>query len=56
MLGRNGTMIQSIGKSARIEMQSLLDRKIHLFLFVKVRKNWMEDPDRYKVWGLNPDV
>ena len=46
-LGRNGNMIKAIGKASRQELQVLLDRTVHLFLFVKVRENWMEDPDRY---------
>jgi GTP-binding protein Era len=30
-----------------------LERKVHLFLFVKVRRNWIEDPERYRDWGLD---
>ncbi len=55
-LGRGGSMIRAIGSAARNELQNILGRPVHLFLFVKVRKNWMEDPDRYKLWGLNPDA
>ena len=55
-LGRNGNMIKAIGKASRQELQVLLDRTVHLFLFVKVRENWMEDPDRYALWGLDPNA
>ena len=55
-LGRNGNMIKAIGKASRQELQVLLDRTVHLFLFVKVRENWMEDPDRYFLWGLVPNA
>ena len=55
-LGRNGNMIKAIGKASRQELQVLLDRTVHLFLFVKVRENWIEDPDRYSLWGLDPNA
>ena len=55
-LGRHGSMIKAIGKASRHELQVLLNRTVHLFLFVKVRENWMEDPDRYALWGLNPNA
>jgi GTP-binding protein Era len=49
-------MIKAIGSASRVELQRLLDRPVHLFLFVKVRENWMDDPDRYAVWGLDPNA
>ena len=49
-------MIKILGTAARIEMEQILERPVHLFLFVKVRENWMDDPDRYKIWGLNPNA
>ena len=52
-LGKGGAMIKAIGSASRVELSKLLDRKVHLFLFVKVRENWMDDPDRYAVWGLD---
>mgnify|MGYP001167934699 FL=1 len=55
-LGRHGSMIKTIGKASRHELQVLLNRTVHLFLFVKVRENWMEDPDRYALWGLDPNA
>ena len=56
VIGKNGSMIKMLGKAARIEIEQILERSVHLFLFVKVRENWMDDPDRYKIWGLNPNA
>ena len=56
IIGKNGSMIKMLGKAARIEIEQILERSVHLFLFVKVRENWMDDPDRYKIWGLNPNA
>lgn len=53
ILGANGSMIKKIGTESRKELEELLEDKIHLFLFVKVRKNWQEDPSRYSEWGLD---
>lgn len=56
VIGKNGSMIKMLGKASRIEIEQILERSVHLFLFVKVRENWMDDPDRYKIWGLNPNA
>lgn len=53
VLGKNGTMIKKIGQMARKELEELLECRIHLFLFVKVRENWINDPARYKDLQLN---
>ena len=53
VLGKSGQMIKKIGQSARTELEDMLEEKIHLFLFVKVRENWGNDPARYNIWGLN---
>ena len=53
ILGRNGVMIKKIGQSARLELEELLEERIHLFLYVKVRENWVDDPARYGDWNLN---
>ncbi|WP_425363325.1 GTPase Era [Candidatus Tisiphia endosymbiont of Hybos culiciformis] len=47
ILGKNGCKIKEIGSKARIEMQIAFDCKIHLFLFVKVRELWQDDPNSY---------
>lgn len=53
VLGQNGTMIKKVGQIARLELEKMLEERIHLFLFVKVRENWTEDPARYTDWSLN---
>lgn len=52
VLGRGGSMIKKIGQAARHELEDLLEERIHLFLFVKVRENWIDDPARYADWNL----
>ena len=53
VLGRGGEMIKKIGQSARREIETELDERVHLFLFVKVRENWIDDPARYSAWNLD---
>ncbi|MEP3827917.1 MAG: GTPase Era [Lentilitoribacter sp.] len=53
VLGKKGETIKAIGKSARIEFAEILEQKVHLFLFVKVRENWGNDPERYREMGLD---
>lgn len=52
ILGKGGQMIKRIGQAARKEIEELLEERVHLFLFVKVRENWQEDPARYNAWNL----
>lgn len=52
-LGKGGQTIKAIGKAAREELQDLLGCKVHLFLFVKVREKWGQDPERYLQMGLD---
>ncbi len=56
VLGRSGEMIKKIGQSARREIENELDERVHLFLFVKVRENWIDDPARYTAWNLDFNV
>lgn len=56
VLGRGGEMIKKIGQSARREIETELDERVHLFLFVKVRENWIDDPARYSAWNLDFNV
>jgi len=51
-LGVGGRTITAIGLAARAEISEAADQKIHLFLFVKVRENWADDPERYREMGL----
>lgn len=53
ILGKSGTMIKKIGQTARHEIETLLETRVHLFLFVKVRENWGEDRARYQDWNLD---
>ncbi len=52
VLGKGGRQVKDIGVTARQELEVLLDRKVHLFLFVKVRAGWTDDPERYREMGL----
>jgi GTP-binding protein Era len=56
ILGKGGAQIRDIGTKARLEMETLMGRKVHLTLFVKVRGEWMEDSERYREMGLEFDV
>ena len=53
ILGKSGQNIKRIGILARKDLEKLLDNNVHLFLFVKFKKNWMEDPSKYSLIGLN---
>lgn len=53
VLGNGGETIKSIGTAARAEISTFLDRKVHLFLQVKVRENWLEEAERYTEMGLD---
>jgi GTPase len=53
VLGEGGRRIKTIGARARAELETMLGRRVHLFLFVKVRENWVEDPERYAALGLD---
>ncbi len=53
ILGKSGNTIREIRSESQKELEKLLSRKVHLFLFVKVRRNWIEDPERYRHWGLD---
>ena len=53
ILGQGGKTIGRIGKAARQELEKMLDRRVHLFTHVKFRKNWLDDPARYRDWGLD---
>ena len=52
VLGKGGATIKSIGADSRKEISEILGVPVHLFLFVKVRENWGDDPDRYREMGL----
>lgn len=52
IIGKNGSRIKEIGSIARANIEKLLGHKVHLFLFVKVRKNWEDNPESYHIMGL----
>lgn len=53
VLGKNGQTIKAISKAAREELSEAFETTIHLFVFVKVRENWSDDPERYRNMGLD---
>ncbi len=53
VLGKGGQMIKALGTAARLELEEILGCRVHIRLFVKVRENWLDDPDRYSDWGLD---
>ena len=53
MLGKGGRTIKVLRSEAQADLEVLLERKVHLFLYVKVRENWLDDPARYQPWGLD---
>jgi GTP-binding protein Era len=52
VLGKGGQTIKAIGEASRRELTDILEKKVHLFLFVKVREGWGDDPERYREMGL----
>jgi len=52
VLGKGGATIKAIGADSRKEIAAILEQPVHLFLFVKVRENWGDDPSRYREMGL----
>ena len=53
VLGKGGKQIKSVGAAARSELETILGRRVHLMLHVKVREKWVDDPARYREWGLD---
>ncbi len=53
VLGHKGETIRAIGEASRKEIGDILEQKVHLFLFVKVRENWGDDPARFREMGLD---
>lgn len=52
VIGRKGETIKAISMASRKELMEILEKPVHLFLFVKVRENWINDPERYREMGL----
>ena len=56
VLGKSGETIKKIRMSSQKEMIDIFDTEVHLFIEVKVRKNWVNDPRVYEEWGLKFDI
>ena len=53
VLGEKGSRIREIGSESRLQLESMLGRRVHLELFVKVREDWEDDAERYREMGLD---
>lgn len=56
VIGKGGQMLRKVGEAARQEIEQLLERRVHLFLYVKVQENWADDPDHFRAIGLPYNV
>ena len=56
VLGKGGQRIRAVGESARRDLEAMLGYKVHLFLHVKQREKWTDDPMVYRLWGLEFDA
>ena len=54
VIGKGGQRLKSIGEAARRELEAQLGKRVHLFLYVKVREDWRLDPERWRELGLEP--
>ncbi|WP_455373212.1 GTPase Era [Limibacillus halophilus] len=53
VIGKGGAGIKRVREETQRELEAMIDRPVHLFLFVKVRENWIDDPARYRDLGLD---
>jgi GTP-binding protein Era len=53
VLGKKGSRIKALGEASRHELEKIIGTKVHLFLFIKVKDKWGDDPDRYREWNLD---
>ena len=53
VLGKGGETVKAISQAARLELEEFLGRRVHLFVKVKVRPNWLEESERYSEMGLD---
>lgn len=53
VLGKGGAKIKAVGAAARTDLEEILDRRVHVMLFVKVREDWAEKAENYSQWGLD---
>jgi len=55
-IGKGGATIKAVREAAQQDLEEMLERRVHLFLHVKVRENWAEDAAHYRAWGLDYEV
>jgi len=53
VIGKGGSRLKNIGLQSRLELEKILGRRVHLNLLVRVRENWLDDPERFSIWGLD---
>lgn len=53
VIGEGGQTLKAIGAASRAELTELMGEPVHLFLFVKVREGWLDEPARYREMGLD---
>ena len=53
VVGKGGAKIKAVREAAQKELEAAMERQVHLFLFVKVRENWADDPERFRAIGLD---
>ena len=53
VIGKGGQRLRKIGEASRRELEEMMERRVHLKLFVKVREDWTDDPERYREMGLD---
>ena len=53
LIGHNGQTLKAISSAARLELCEIMEQPVHLFVFVKVREKWIDDPERYREMGLD---
>ena len=53
LLGKGGSNIKQVRELVQKELEEIFERKVHLFIHIKVRENWINDPERYRAWGLD---
>lgn len=56
ILGKGGDMIKHVGMAARKDIEEMIDGRVHLKLFVKVKEDWTRDDEHFRLWGLNPSA
>lgn len=53
VLGKGGQSIKAVGQQSRLDLEDILETRVHLKLFVRVKEGWQDDPEQYRIWGLD---